>query len=331
MNDDQAIWISESEVVALVSLTEAISALEKGLKEEHAGNAVNMKKTHVAWNRKRSTLHAIGAVLDGMGIAGTKTWAHTPGGACPLLILFNSETGRLIAVIEAFALGQMRTAGISGVATKCLTDETANEMAIIGTGKQALAQVAGVNVVRPLKRLRVYSRNPDNRQAFVDKVRNQFAFEVTATDSVEEAVESVPIVTLVTRATEPFLSAAMLSNGSHVNAVGAITPERREFTQDVFDRSGPIVVDTLDSVRRLSSEFIEQFGDDDKNWRVVQTLSAVVANGGGRPSGADITLFKAMGMGLSDLSMGHEILNRARANGAGRAIPQPEKQPLRFS
>jgi ornithine cyclodeaminase len=328
--DEEARWITESEVVDLVSLREAIAALERGLKEEHAGQAVNMNKTHAAWNRKRSTLHAIGAVLEGMGIAGTKTWVHTPAGACPLLILFNSENGRLMAVIEAFALGQMRTAGISGVATRALAHEKADEMAIVGTGRQALAQVAGVHAVRPLKRLRVYSPNPEHRKVFVDKVRSQFSFDVTATNSVQQAVEGVPIVTLVTRATEPFLSSAMLASDCHVNAVGAITPQRQEFAQDVLERSTRIVVDNLDSVRRLSREFIEQFGDDDNKWRVVQPLSAVVAAGGGRPPGADMTLFKAMGMGLSDLALAQTILDRTYSRGAGREIPQPKKQPLRF-
>ena len=331
MADREAIWITESEIVDLISLKEAIPALERGLKEEHDGKAVNMKKTHAVWNQKRSTLHAIGAVLGGVGIVGTKTWAHTPGGACPLLILFDSENGRLMAVIEAFALGQMRTAGISGVATQCLADESADEMAIIGTGKQALAQVAGVNAVRPLNQLRVYSPNPENRTAFVDKVRNQIPIDVIATESVEAAVENSPIVTLVTRATEPFLSSAMLASGCHLNAVGAITPERQEFTQDIFERCGPIVVDSLDSVRRLSSEFIEQFGENDEKWQAVKPLSDTLATGGSRPSSTDITLFKAMGMGLSDLAMGNEILNRAHTSGVGREIPQPEKKPLRYS
>jgi len=328
MSEMEAIWISEAETINLISLKEAIPALETGLIQEHDGKAANMKKTHAVWNEKRSTLHAIGAVLDGAGVVGTKTWAHTPGGACPLLILFNSENGKLLAVIEAFALGQMRTAGISGVATRCLADEHADDMAIIGTGKQALAQVAGVHAVRPLKRLRVYSPNQEKREAFASKVKENLALDVGVSESVEEAVKDVSIVTLVTRAVEPFLSSSMLSTGCHINAVGAITPERQEFTQDIFDRCDLIAVDTFDSVRRLSSEFIQQF--DTNDWSSVTPLSSLVASKSHRPTDADLTLFKAMGMGLSDLSMGTEILHRALAKGIGRKIPQPEKKPLRL-
>jgi len=331
MTTKDAIWIREAEVVDLISLPEAIPALERGLTQEHAGAAINMPKTHAPWNQNRSTLHAIGAVMEGANIVGTKTWAHTPGGACPLLVLFSSETGSLIAIIEAFALGQMRTAGISGVATRWMSAKGSDDMALIGTGKQALAQVAGVHAVRPLKRLRVFSPNHDNCSAFVEKARKHFSFEIEQSNSVENAVSGASIVTIVTRAREPFLSASMLTPGCHVNAVGAITPERQEFNQDIFTRTGLIAVDTIDSVRRLSREFIDQFGDDDTSWNdAVKPLSALVTGNIVRPENSDISLFKAMGMGLSDIALGVEILARARTAGIDRKLTQPQKIAIRL-
>src|SRR5438132_2550229 len=130
MNDP--IWISEAEVVELLDLSEAIEALEQGLRREAQGKACNMMKTHVSWGH--SNLHAIGAVFPGEKLAGTKTWAHTEGGATPLLVLIDADDGSLKAIIEAFALGQMRTGGISGLATDWLASEAADDMAIIGTG-----------------------------------------------------------------------------------------------------------------------------------------------------------------------------------------------------
>jgi len=115
MQGQGPLWISEAEVVSMMDIRGAIGALERGLSAEAEGEAQNMIKTHVVW--AGSTLHAIGAVFPGAGICGTKTWAHTSGGATPLLILFDSNDGSLRAVIEAFALGQMRTAAASGVAT----------------------------------------------------------------------------------------------------------------------------------------------------------------------------------------------------------------------
>src|ERR671931_653473 len=132
MKSHSPLWISEADAVALMDMGDAIAALEKGLLMEAQGQATNMVKTHVAWG-DGATLHAIGAVFPNEAFAGTKTWAHTKGGATPLLILFDSETGALKTIIEAFALGQLRTASASGVATEHLAAEDAREFAIIGT------------------------------------------------------------------------------------------------------------------------------------------------------------------------------------------------------
>jgi ornithine cyclodeaminase len=316
------LWITEADVVAALSLPEAIEALEKGLALEAAGSARNMTKTHQIWGGHH-TLHAIGAVVEGAHMVGTKTWAHTAGGATPLVTLWNSETGKLEAIIEAFALGQMRTGGISGVATAHMAKPDADELAIVGTGKQAMTQVVAVAAVRKLKRIRVFSPTPDNRVAFMGRLRLLMPeIAVTEGGSIEDAVKNAPIVTLVTRARTPVLTAAMLAPGTHLNAVGAITPEREEFTQDVFARADAIAVDMVESVKSLSAEFRKHFGDGD--WSRVRPLSELVAAKWTRPNGADLTLFKAMGMGLSDLALGIEILERVRASGGGRAFPHPK-------
>ena len=149
------LWVSEQDVVSMMDMPQAIDALEKGLLSEARGEASNMVKTHVEWG-SGSTLHAIGAVFSQAGFVGTKTWAHTEKGATPLLILFDSNTGQLKAIIEAFALGQLRTGSASGVATRRLATEDATEFAIIGTGKQAMSQLAAVVAVRPIKRIQSF-------------------------------------------------------------------------------------------------------------------------------------------------------------------------------
>jgi ornithine cyclodeaminase len=119
----------------------------------------------------------------------------------------------------------------------------------------------------------------------------------------------------------------MLAKGAHFNAVGAITPEREEFTQDVFERVGAIAVDSLDSVQHLSAEFRKRFSND---WSSVKPLSSLIGNGVVRSANTDLTLFKAMGMGLSDLALGMEILKRVQAKGGGRKMPHPERATPRL-
>jgi alanine dehydrogenase len=325
MHEESPLWISESDVVSLMDVGDAINALERGLLAEARGDAQNMVKTHATWGQG-STLHAIGAVFTKEGFAGTKTWAHTEGGATPLLILFDSENGSLKAIIEAFALGQMRTGSASGVATRWLAAEGADEFAVVGTGKQAITQVAAVVAVRPVKRVRVFGRNGERRAQFAARVEREFEVEAVQARSVAEAVEGAQVITVVTRATEPVLSAAMIARGAHLNAVGAIVPGRAEIAAGVLERCDRVVVDSVPQAQRLSRELMEYFGPpDSEGWKRVTPLSTLVAAREPRDPADDLTLFKSLGMGVSDLALGIELYRKALEGGAGRDFPHPRK------
>lgn len=324
------IWITEQDVVSLLSLPEAIDALRVGLREEAANRATNMVKTHAIWG-EHSTLHAIGAVFEGKGVVGTKTWAHTSGGAMPLLVLIDANDGSVLAIVEAFALGQMRTGGMSGLATDVMADPGARYMAIIGAGKQSLTQIAAVAAVRPLERVVIWSPTPTNREQLAKKAEVALGIEATAASTLEQALDGAAVVTLSTRATSPFLSSDMLAKGVHINAVGAITPERAEFEFGLLERANVLAADSVQQVRKLSREFTDAYGNDEVKWSRLMPLSALVAANSVRPADADLTVFKAMGMGISDLSLGIAILERARAQGVGRSIPAISRQAPRLT
>jgi ornithine cyclodeaminase len=331
MPDQSPLWISEADVVSLMDMADAINALEKGLLAEARGEAENMVKTHATWGQG-STLHAIGATFPKEGFVGTKTWAHTTGGATPLLILFDSENGSLKAVVEAFALGQMRTGSASGVATRWLARRDAEDFAIIGTGKQAITQVAAVLAVRPVKRVRVFGRDGERRAQFAARVEKEFEVEAVPARSVEEATAGASIITVVTRATEPILHAGMVARGAHVNAVGAIVPSRAEIARDVLQRCDRVVVDSLPQAQKLSRELIDFFGaPDGEGWKRVTSLAQLVAAREPRDPKDDVTLFKSLGMGISDLALGMEIYRKALESGLGRSFPHPQKATPRLS
>jgi ornithine cyclodeaminase/alanine dehydrogenase-like protein (mu-crystallin family) len=318
-------WITEEDVVQLMHLGDAIEALTRGLLEEAAGSARNMEKTAAHWG-KSSNMHAIGAVFEGADVFGTKTWGNTPeGGSTPLLILWNATSAKLWAIVEARALGQMRTGAMSAIATRWMSAPDADDFAIIGSGKQALTQAAAVAAVRRLRRIRVFSPTRAKRVAFAEKLRSTFpGTEIRVADDAASATDGASIITLITRAREPVITSSAVARGAHVNAAGAITSERREFSQDLFARATLVAVDTLAATRQLSAEFIDWYdGECGGDWTPVQPISAVVAAARPRPALTDLSLFKPMGMGVSDVSLGIEIVRRAEASGIGRTIPHP--------
>jgi ornithine cyclodeaminase len=323
------LWITEHDVTSLISLPEAVEALERILPLEAQGRAANMTKAHLMVGAN-DAMHALGASVAGAGICGFKTWVNIAGKSQTVLVLFSLEDGALRAVVEATALGQTRTAAMTGVGTARLAAPEADELAVIGSGKQALPQLAACAAVRRLKRVRVYSRRAEAREAFAASARAELGLAVSAAATLEDAVRDAPIVTLVTNATEPFFTSALAARGSHINAMGAIVPARAEFTQDIFPRCGVIAVDSVAGVRELSSEFRQRFGADEAAWHHVRPIADLIVAGTRRPPGADLTLFKAMGMGLSDLALGIEILARVEKRGGGHRLPERVRVPPRL-
>lgn len=328
---DAPIWITGSEVSELVDLEDAIEALEFGLALEGRGEAKNVTKALGTWGEGgRNSMHALGSMFPSEGFVGFKTWANTKAGSNAIFELFDSNTGTLLAIIEAGLLGQLRTSGISGLATRWMAKPDASEMALIGTGRSALLQVAAIAAVRPLKRLRVYSPTEANRKAFVANAASLLAFDVVEAASLREATKGAEIVTVMTRAREPFFGAADLDAGTHLNAVGAILPKFGEFHQDVFERASLVVVDHIPNAKVASFEFRQRYDGGGGSWDDVKELSALIAAKTVRPAGADITLFKALGMGISDLSVAKMVYERARAKGLGREIPKATRVPPRW-
>jgi ornithine cyclodeaminase len=315
-----AVWLSEADVVATMDLAAAIGAAEAGFRAQAEGGADTMVKTHVAW--AGGQLHAVGGTLD--DVVGTKTWVHTGAGAEPLLLLFSRADGRLVAIVEAFALGQLRTAAVSAVMTDHLAGADARTLAMCGTGRQALPQVAAVAAVRPIDRVNVWSPDAERRAAFAKRVEAELDVAATPCASAHEAATGADVVTTATRAAAPFLASVDVATGTHVNAVGAITPERAELAPDLVARC-TVVTDNVAQARELSSELRHALGEDDAAWAGVRSLAEVVAAGGGRPDGADVTLGKAMGVGLADVALGSACWRAAVADGLGRPLPERQR------
>lgn len=319
------IWITEQDVVELMQLPNAIQALEKSMAAEYKGDAKNMNKTMLQYGK--SNLHALGGQYG--SLVGTKTWAHAESGTSPLLILWDEKNGQIAAIIEAFALGNLRTGATSGLATKWMSSPDASVMAIAGCGKQALPQVAAVAAVRAIKEVRVYSPTFEKSEAFAEKVSRELNINAVALKTMEETVNQADVITLATRATAPFLYSRFVKDGAHINAIGAIGPDREEFSQDIFERTGTICADALDSVKKLSREFTKQF--EEQSWDSVQPIGQVIAEGKLAHDSSRISLFKAMGMGLSDVALGDAILKMALTAGMGRLIEQPQKSPIKLN
>lgn len=315
-------WIGEDDVVALVSLSDVIDAIGDAYLRAEAGDIVAMPKTFASW--AGGSMHAIGATAVSTGLAVSKTWAHTGGGATPLLACWDVGTGNLRAVIQAFALGQLRTSAITGTATSILAADRSRRLAVIGSGKQAEGQIAAVAAVREIQDITVYSPTAEHRRSLAEKISERSGIAARPASSVGEAVDQADVVVTVTRATEPFITTSMLADRVHINAVGAITPERAELDPAVVARARRIVTDDVAAARQLSPRELSPTTAP----HVLSLGSALAADE--TLEGDGLTIFKALGTGISDLAVAEIVLQRAAAAGVGRLLSVSPRCPLRL-
>ena len=289
----------EADVLGALDLGAVIDAVEAVFAAQATGAATGIAKTMTTWNPS-SSAHALGAVDSTEHLAAFKTWVNTPAGASAVVTVFDTTDGQLLAVVEAGSLGALRTAAVSGVATRWLAAPDADVLAIAGTGRQALRQVQAVHLVRPLRRVQVWSPTAEHCAAFAHRVTDEVGIPAVPAQSLAEAVAGAGVITLVTRATEPFFVAEHLHPQVHLNAVGAILPANAEFDPALLAGAALTVVDDLANAQRASRELREHYGND---WSPVRTLGEVVTGAVKRP-GTDPrpTVFKGLGTGLADLA-----------------------------
>lgn len=323
---DPTVWVSEHDVVREMDLSQAIEELQAAFAAEALHRMLPMAKTMLDLPAG-GTLHSLGAATE--TLAGVKTWAHTGGGADPVLLLLDARTGHLVAVMEAFALGQLRTAATAAVATDRLALPGARVLTVIGTGKQALPQVAAVAAVRPLEEVRVFSPDRAHREAFAERLQQELGLRAVSLGSAAEALAGAHVVTLVTRATSPVLTEAMVQPGMHINSVGSIDLNRQEFEPAILATADVVVTDSLEQAVAHSSELRAFYGADITRWEPVRSLAELVAGGARRSDTQGVTIFKGMGSGVEDLALGRTVLEKVRRRSEpvtiarkGRAQPQ---------
>src|SRR5262249_12245295 len=134
------------------------------------------------------------------------------------VLLHDGETGELTALLNASAITEIRTAGVSAVATRLLARSDAKTVAILGAGVQARSHVEAMRAVLEDPEIRVWSRGGDRARALAE------ATGATLAGSVEDACAGADVVCTCTSAREPLLSLDLLAAGAHVNAVGSSIP-----------------------------------------------------------------------------------------------------------
>jgi ornithine cyclodeaminase/alanine dehydrogenase-like protein (mu-crystallin family) len=227
--------------------------------------------------------------------------------------LFDGETGETRAILNAGGITAVRTAAVTGVATRLLARQGSRTLAILGAGIQGKANLEAMRSVGSFDRVLAWSRTPGRAEAELDGV------EEVAT--VEEAVRDADVVVTATSAAEPILRRAWLKEGAHVNAVGSSIPTTRELdTQTMADAA--LFVDRRESTVNEAGDFLfpQREGAIGPDHIRAELGELLIGAAEGRRSDGELTVFKSLGLAVEDLAAAEHVLRRAEAENVGAVV-----------
>ncbi len=301
------LFFTETEVDQLLPITDAIAAVECSMRALGEQGGKNLPRRRV-FTPQQAGLHAMEASLmyGGRWFLGFKVYSTGTSGAHFVVGLYDGRDGRPLAFFEANRLGQRRTGAATGVATRLLARPEATSLAVLGTGWQAESQVEAVCAVRPIRQLRVYSRNPEARTRFARDMGSRLNLDATAAEDARAAVLGADIVVTATTSGEPVLPDDAVVPGMHINAVGANNLKRSELEPGTVRRCDRLVVDAKDQARLEAGEL----GLEADLWDRVEELPSVVTAHAVRQDPRQITLFKSTGLAIWDVACAAQIYTK---------------------
>jgi ornithine cyclodeaminase len=324
----KALIADQKLVTELLPMAECIDVMADALKMLAGGEAILPLRTMLVLPDGGNLMGLMPAYLGGIGSVGVKVITAFPsnyGSAYDthqgVVLLFDTEHGLLRAIVDATAITALRTAAVSGVATRLLARPDACDLAILGAGTQGHTHLAAMLAVRPIKRVRVHSLPLAGAHQFAEREGRRHGIRIEVCETAHAAVSGADIVCTVTTAHEPILCGDWLAPGAHINAVGAFSPTTRELDTAAVVRSR-LYVDRRASTLSEAGEFLiprqeGAIGDEHILGELGELLLGQVQ---GRTAPEQITLFKSLGIAIEDLAAAHFVLRRAEEQQAGTWI-----------
>lgn len=311
-----ALFLNDAEVTSLLSTVECVDILDDLFMQEAQGKVENLARRRARLSR--GVLMEMGGVVLGSGVAGVRFYG---AGGKNLTTILNADGGAVEAVLETPTLSTMRTGAASGLATKYLAQPHASTVGIIGVGRQASYQLEAVCAVRPVKKVKVFSRTAEKRDAWAKEIAAKLELEVIPVDSADEAVHESRIIITITNSSTPVFDGEAVEPGTHINAAGSNSWQRREIDNTTIHRSALVVVDNVEQAKTECGELIHAAEQGVFRWSQAVELKDVVAGHFSRPFDTAVTLFESQGLGIEDVACCAVVIRKARELGIGTELP----------
>jgi ornithine cyclodeaminase/alanine dehydrogenase len=320
--------LTRDEVTRLLTMDDAIHAVERALVEFSTGEAVMPVRGTTAVPEHEGLLLTMPAYLRRSDALATKlvtVYPQNPRRGLPVIlaviVLFDAQSGAPLAMMDGVHVTAVRTAAASAVATKYLAREDARVLGIIGTGVQGASHLWAMRTVRPIERVVVFNRTRAKAEQFARTMQAEHGVPVVVEDSAEAVVRAADILVLATAGPEPLIRADWLKPGCHINAIGTHTPTTRELDSETVARAR-VVVDSRDANRAECGDLLIPVQEGYITLAHFEDEIGEIAAGRkpGRRSPDELTIFKSVGIAVEDAATAALVYQRAVEQGIGTEV-----------
>ena len=320
--------LRRSEVTQLLSMPECITLMEHALASLARGQVILPLRPVIRIPDSPNIFAVMPAYSGDLRASAAKLITVYPGnhGSAVeshqgLVALFDGENGSPLAIMDAAAITAIRTAAVSGVATKLLARKHVRTLAILGAGVQGHTHVDAMLAVRPFERVVIWSRTAEHAREFAAEAGRRLEAHFDVAPSAEAAVRNADVICTVTAAREPVLLGEWLRPGVHVNAVGASIPTARELDTEAVARSR-LFVDRRESALNEAGDVLipMEEGAFDAGHILAELGELLTGRAHGRRTDDEVTLFKSLGLAVEDLACARYLYDRALAESMGTRV-----------
>ena len=262
---------------------------------------------------------------DQMAIKIVSVFDDNPAQGLPLIhalvVVVDATTGRPAAVMDGTYLTALRTGAASGAATDLLAREETHVVAVFGAGAQGRTQLEAVCAVRPIQEAWIHDVAPERAAAYAAEMSQRLSLPVRVAETPAEAVRQADVICTATTSTRPVFADADVRAGTHVNAIGAYTPQMQEIPAETVLRA-KVVIDhrkaSLAEAGDLLSPLRQGLMTEDHIYAELGEIAAGLKPG--RTSPEEITLFKSVGVAVQDVAAASRVLEAARRLDLGTEV-----------
>jgi len=320
--------LSREDVRQSLPMAEAIEAVKAAFAQLSTGRADVPLRVALEVPRHNGVTLFMPAYLaadDQMAVKIVSVFNDNPAKGLPLIhalvTVVDATTGEPVAVMDGTYLTALRTGAASGAGTDLLARQEAGTAAIFGAGVQGRTQLEAVCAVRPIEKVWVYDISPQQAATFAEEMTLRLSVPVEVAGTPAEAVRQADVICTATTATSPVFDGADVRPGTHINAVGAYTPQMQEIPVETVLRA-KVVIDHRESSLAEAGDLIIPLQQGRMTEAHIYAELGEISAGlkPGRTSAEEITLFKSVGVAVQDAAAASAVLKAARRLGLGTDV-----------